>query len=60
MDIVYFCFCTILKQIAAMYVLYALQLKLWLRSNLVSKTFLLRKCTIDHGPQTQNEGQTRT
>jgi len=31
------------KEIAAMYVLYALQLKLWLKSNPVSMSFLLCK-----------------
>jgi len=39
-----------------MCVIYASQLKLWLRSNPVSNSFLLRKCAIDHGPQTQKQG----
>jgi len=45
-----------------MYVLYALELKLWLRSNPVSKTFFITQ--IGHRPrasnEAQNEGQTRT
>jgi len=36
---------------AVMYVLYALKLKLYLRSNPVSKSFLLRKFVIDQGPR---------
>jgi len=37
-----------------------LKLELWLRSNPVSKTFLLRKQAIHQGSQTQNEGRART
>jgi len=36
-----------MREIAVIYVLYVLKLKLWLKNNPVSKSFLLRNVVVD-------------